>query len=432
MATDIVMPNLGFDTQSGQVIEWYKQPGDPVEKGEALALVEADKSNVDLESIASGILLETLVPLEEDIDVGTVIARIGTQAEYGAGPAQPASVAPAAPTVPAPSPSDARVSPVAKRLAEANNVDLNAVVGSGARGRIMREDVEAHIAVGNGNGAVPMALPKVRKAARERGITLTALGITGRPITLADLDAYQRQPAPAPEPAPQVTAASLPPDEREGATAVSLSRMRQTIGRRLVASKQAAPHFYVTGEFDLTDALGLLSNHQAKVNDLLQYLTIQALREVPELNATLEDNTLYTYEHINLAIAVALDSGLMTPVIHKANHFSLSGLAERSRDLVRRTRAGRLQPEEMRGGTFTISNLGVIPQVEHFTAIINPPQVGILAVGTVKERAVVMNGGFHARHTVHMTLSGDHRAVDGMHLGRFMAAYQAALDHFTR
>ena len=432
MATDIVMPNLGFDTQAGQVIEWYKQPGDSIDKGEALALVEADKSNVDLESIASGILLETLVSLGEDIDVGTVIARVGTQAEYVGAATAPTSPSKAN-VSPQPTTDGNRISPVARRIAEANDVDLNRVTGSGTRGRIMREDVEAHITrrATNGAGNIPMALPKVRKAAYEAGIDLATLGIFGRPITLADLDEH-RQPTPAPLTAAAPAAPKQPTTNRDDAQAMTLSRMRQTIGRRLVASKQQAPHFYVTGEFDLTDALDQLTERKARVNDLLQYLTVQALLEVPELNATFEEDTVYTYDRVNLAIAVALDAGLMTPVLHKADHYSLAGLAEQTRDLVKRTRAGKLLPGELRGGTFTISNLGVIPQVEHFTAIINPPQVGILAVGTVKQRPVIMNGGFHARHTVHMTLSGDHRVVDGMHLGRFMAAYQAALDHFTR
>ncbi len=425
MATDIVMPNLGFDTQSGQVIEWYKQPGDPVQKGEPLALVEADKANVDLESIASGVLLETLVPLDVDIDIGTVIARIGTQAEYDSSSAQLVSATPQIAAKLGRSPLESRVSPVAKRLAEANNVDLQGVVGSGTRGRITREDVEAHLTseIPQTNAGIPMALPKVRKAAHEAGIALVELGITDRPITFADLEAFQQQQS-APEQPPAA--------QREGVQITSLSRMRQTIARRMVVSKQTAPHFYVTGEFDLTDALDRLQDHKAKVNDLLQYLTVQALLAVPELNATFEDDVLYLHDHINLAIAVALDTGLMTPVLHKASHFSLSGLAERSRDLVKRTRAGKLQPEEMRGGTFTISNLGVIPQVQHFTAIINPPQVAILAVGTVKQRPVMIDGGLYARHTVHMTLSGDHRVVDGMHLGRFMAAFQTALDHFIQ
>lgn len=434
MATDIVMPNLGFDTQSGQIIEWYKAPGEQIEKGDLLALVEADKSNVDLESIASGVLLETLVPVGEDIDVGTVIARIGTASEYNDRQSQSTTIAPQESTSSVPSSPDAHISPIAKRLAEASNFDISGVKGSGPNGRIMRSDVEAHInALSNGSDVVPMALPKVRKAAREAGIALTDLKIIGRPITLLDLDAFQRnQSKPAPVPAVETEAPIQLTGERDGTAVTTLSRMRQTIARRLVASKQSAPHFYVTGEFDLTDALDRLGAHKAKVNDLLQYLTVQALLAVPELNATFENDTIYLHEHVNLAIAVALESGLMSPVMHRANHYSLAGIAQHSRDLVKRTRTGNLKPEEMRGGTFTISNLGIIPQVEHFTAIINPPQVAILAVGTVKERPVVINGGFYARHTVHMTLSGDHRVVDGMHLGRFMAAYQTALDDFIR
>jgi len=438
MATDIVMPNLGFDTQSAQVIEWYKHPGEQIEKGELLALVEADKSNVDLESIVSGILLETLVPLGEDVDVGTVIARVGTESEYNERKGQSQPSAPQEPASSVPSAPDALISPVAKRLAEANNFDVSGVKGSGPHGRIMRSDVEAHInTAANGGGAAPIALPKVRKAAREAGIVLTDLEIIGRPITLADLDAFQRsQSQPTSVPAVEAVLPTEAPmqltGEQDGVTVTKLNRMRQTLARRLVASKQSAPHFYVTGEFDLTDAVDRLAAHKAKVNDLLQYLTVQALLEVPELNATFENDTIYTHENVNLAIAVALESGLMSPIMHRANHYSLAGIAQHSRDLVKRTRAGKLQPEEMRGGTFTISNLGMIPQVEHFTAIINPPQVAILAVGTVKERPVVINGGFHARHTVYMTLSGDHRVVDGMHLGTFMAAYQAALDDFTR
>jgi pyruvate dehydrogenase E2 component (dihydrolipoamide acetyltransferase) len=244
MATDIVMPNLGFDSQSGQVIEWYKQPGDPVQKGEPIALVEADKSNVDLESIASGVLLEVLVPLSEDIDIGTVIARVGTADELTV--VGSSSAPPPTPTPPTPSQTpvsaddnDTRVSPVARRLADANNVDLAVVKGSGARGRIMREDVEAFIAAKSSNGTakIPMALPKVRKAAREAGIDLSVLGIFGRPITLDDLAAYQQPATQRREPV-AASCDSYHPIDRDGAEVVALSRMRRTIGRRLVQSKQ--------------------------------------------------------------------------------------------------------------------------------------------------------------------------------------------------
>ena len=167
---------------------------------------------------------------------------------------------------------------------------------------------------------------------------------------------------------------------------------------------------------------------QPGINDLLQYLTVQTLLRVPELNATYENGRLLHHRSVNLAIAVAREDGLITPVLAGAERYSLSGLASESRALIQRARDNRLQAADLQSGTFTISNLGVVPQVEHFTAVINPPQVAILAVGSVKPRPVVIGGGLHIRHTVHLTLSGDHRVVDGMHLAQFMAAFQDALD----
>jgi pyruvate dehydrogenase E2 component (dihydrolipoamide acetyltransferase) len=221
----------------------------------------------------------------------------------------------------------------------------------------------------------------------------------------------------------------------EGIREIAISKMRQLIGDRLGKSKREAPHFYVTGEFDLEIALRKLDSlpsPQPRVNDLLQYLTVQTLLHVPELNATYEEGHLYQHDSVNLAVAVAREDGLITPVIPQAERYSLQGLAAESRALIQRARDNRLQSSDLQGGSFTISNLGVIRQVDHFTAVINPPQVAILAVGTVKPRPVVVDGGLYIRQTVHMTLSGDHRVVDGMHLGRFMATFQEELDRFIR
>jgi pyruvate dehydrogenase E2 component (dihydrolipoamide acetyltransferase) len=159
---------------------------------------------------------------------------------------------------------------------------------------------------------------------------------------------------------------------------------------------------------------------------------VQSLRRVPALNAVFQDETLYQFDTVNLAIAVAREEGLITPVLPGAERFSLTGLAQESRKLVERARANRLQPDDLQDGTFTISNLGVVRQVDQFVAIINPPQVAILAVGAAKQRPVVIDGGLHIRHTVHLTLSGDHRVVDGMHLAQFMRAFQTELDHFQQ
>lgn len=458
MATEIVMPNLGFDVQQARLIEWLKQPGDPIQQGETIAIVESDKANVELESIASGVLLEHLVQPGIETPVGAVIARVGQPHER---PAPHPTPQPSNQSITQPPPAE--ISPLARKLAADHNVDLAAITGSGPRGRITKEDVEAAIAqtpsrvpagpfpqVGE-RGKLPLsseesgsplgaegevrALPKVRKAARAAEIDLAAVPATGRNgvTTLIDLQTYlqtqttKQVEAPTPPPAPH----PMPP---AGAQAIPLSRIRQLIGKRMSESKREAPHFYVSGEFDVERALGQLKAlpERIGINDLIQYLSVQSLRRVPALNATYQGDTIYQYDAVNLSIAVAREEGLITPVLHGAERFSLVGMAQEGRKLIERARANKLQPDDLQGGTFTISNLGVIRQVDQFVAILNPPQVAILAVGTVKQRPVVIDGGLHIRHTVHLTLSGDHRAIDGMHLGQFMAAFQAELDYFSQ
>src|SRR5262249_42953048 len=170
---------------------------------------------------------------------------------------------------------------------------------------------------------------------------------------------------------------------------------------------------------------------QIGINNLLLYLTVQTLKMLPDLNATYENGHLYGYDHVNLAIAVALPNGLISPVLQAADDYSLSGLADRARDLIVRARDNRLRSEELSGGTFTVSNLGIIKQVERFTAIINPPQVGILAIGAAKPRPVVIDGGLHIRTTAHLTISADHRIIDGLIAARFLEAFDKRLQAFN-
>jgi len=446
------MPNLGFDTQAARLIEWLKQPGETVQRGDLLAVIESDKANVELESVAAGVLLEQLVAAGDEAAVGAVIARVGTAAE-----AQPTPAAPA-PTIPASTAAPAEISPIARKLAADSGVDLATVQGSGPRGRIMKEDVAAALAAtppASSTAATAgelLALPKVRKAARAAGVDLALVPATGPHgvTTAADLQRYLAQsaaptppvPTSAPEavtqkptPTPEPALAPSTPATRSGATAIPLSRIRQIIGKRMVESKREAPHFYVSGEFDLEAALVRLKTMPdggPGINNLIQYLTVQTLQRVPELNATFEEETIYQYSSVNLAIAVAREADLITPVLHGAERYSLQGMSSEGRELIGRARANRLQPNDLQGGTFTISNLGIVRQVDQFVAIINPPQVAILAVGAVKQRPIVINGGLHVHHTVHLTLSGDHRAIDGAHLGRFMAAFQTELDNFSQ
>jgi pyruvate dehydrogenase E2 component (dihydrolipoamide acetyltransferase) len=426
MATEIIMPNAGFDTQEARIIEWFVKPGDKVNKGDVIALIESDKANVELESLASGTVLELLYDEDAVISIGAVIARVGSPDEMSlAGqPTQPKTLPISAASVP--TAEDTRISPLARRLAEESRIDLARVAGTGSRGRITREDVERHLKSDNAGHEV-LALPRVRKAAREAGIDLAQVMPTGTAgqIMMADLETYQQAAAPVAPP-------SLPVQgNRDGVAEIPLSRTRQIIGSRLQKSKQEAPHFYVTGEYDFElalDFLNRLPEPRPRLNDLIQYLTVRTLMRVPELNATFENGYLYRHESVDLAIAVARDDGLLTPVITGADRFSLEGLAQASRAIIQRARENRLQPADLSGSTFTISNLGVIPQVDHFTAVINPPQIAILAVGTVKPRPVIIHGGIHARHTAHLTISGDHRVVDGMTLGQFLAVFQQELE----
>ncbi len=293
MTTDIIMPNLGFDTQEGKLVEWLKQPGDPVAKGEPIAIIESDKANVELESVAGGLLIELLFTEGDDVLVGAVIARVNQEDEKAKG--MGTSSTPVAAIHSAANKIEA--SPIAKRLASEHEIDLINIKGSGRHGRIKRSDVEAYlssqVAEPSGNGkSSPLALPKVRKAAREAGINLVELTATGSrgEVTLADLNAFRDTLSLH---APAVAEAGPVPD---GAHEVALSRVRQVIGKRLGASKREAPHFYVTGEFDLETALLRLKNMpepQPRFNDLIQYLTVQTLRQVPELNATYEDGHLF-------------------------------------------------------------------------------------------------------------------------------------------
>lgn len=412
----ILMPNLGFDSQESRLVEWLKQPGDTVQRGEPIALIESDKAEVELESTANGVLLEQLYAEDTIVPIGATIAYVGDSIDAEQTSAKSTTIKQHTGVNPV---NDKPVaSPIAKRIATEHGLGLSTIKGSGPRGRITREDVEAHI--GNKSEGSILALPKVRKAAREAGIDLSQVSPSDPRgiITLMDLPTIK-------------TTASSVTESTSVRQHIPLSRARKRIAERMTASKQQAPHFYVTGEFDFDPALDVIRDRNVKMNDLIQYIAVRALMRVPELNATYEDGNLYHYDPINLAIAVSLNDGLLAPVIHDAGRYSLEGLAQESRALIKRARSNSLRPNDLSEGTFTVSNLGVIKEVDDFVAVINPPQVGILAVGTLKQRPIVINGGLHLRHTVKLTLSGDHRAVDGMHLARFLAAFQEALDKFS-
>ncbi len=395
---DVIMPKMGDAMTEGKVLKWKKRPGDPVVKGEPIAEIETDKVNVDIEAEEAGVLAQILVEEGVSAPVGASIAVIGapgqkvqarpTPSRGEAGAAAPPSPAPPAPArrAPAATPAAAdtgdrvKASPLARKLADERGIDLAAVRGSGPDGRITKEDVEALLA-------------------------------TATPSTPAAASGGEYETVP-------------------------LSRIRQTIARRMAESKQQAPHFYVTVEVGMDDALRArqqlnetAGDPKVSVNDFVMRAAALALRTFPNLNSALIGGTVRRYRRINLAMAVALPDGLIAPVIHDCDRLTLTEIAARTKDLGERARSGRLRSEDYDAGTFTVSNLGMFGDIDSFVAIINPPHTGILAVGKAMPAAVVRNGAVLAATTMKITLSADHRVTDGAEAARYLHEVKRLLEN---
>jgi pyruvate dehydrogenase E2 component (dihydrolipoamide acetyltransferase) len=411
----ISMPKLGFDMAEGLLQEWLKKVGDAVAEGETIGIVETDKASVEVPAFRSGVLLKLLVEAGTSVPVGAPIAVIGSAGETvdmaGLGLAESAPT-PAAPAVRetvtaglAPEPVTEAVpaeegrlfaSPVAGRMAAELGIDLRQVTGSGPGGRIIKRDIEAHL------------------KEREKAPVKAAL-------------------------APPMATPSFEPG-LEGYTAEPLSPMRQTIGRRMVESKQQAPHFYITMEVDMAAAMELRAQLNAilpeegkvSVNDLVIKAAAIALRQFPKVNASFAVDEIRVHNPVHIGIAVARETGLLTVVVRDCDLKTPAKIASDARELIGRAREGRMKPDDMVGGTFTISNLGMF-DVEDFCAIINPPQAAILAVGAVKRVPVVDADGALAVGTrMKMTISADHRVTDGAEAARFLQAVKAALEQPMR
>ena len=404
MAKEITMPALSPSMTEGVLAKWHKKVGDTIKPGEVIAEVETDKATMDLEAFDKGTLLAIAAPEGAKVAVNGRIAVIGepgekVEAVSAPAPSKPApapatttassSVPVSAPApVPAPISTSGRVkaSPLAKKIAAEKGVDLSRLAGSGPGGRIVRKDVE----VAPGGGARP-----------------TASLFGGKPIAQD----------------------STKP----------VSQMRAAIARRLVESKTMAPHFYVEREADAAplnklrasanEALELAkANLKLSVNDFILKAAVEALRRVPAVNSSWEGSSIRQHGSVHIAFAVALPDGLITPVIRNAHAKDLRTIAREAKELGARAKAGKLQPEEYTGGTFTVSNLGMIG-VEKFSAIINPPQAAILAVGTVVKKPVLAaNGAVVPGERMSLTVSADHRVVDGMLAGEFLKALVELLE----
>ena len=439
MPKEVIMPALGMAQDEGVLLRWLKKEGEMVQAGEPLMEVATDKVDVQVEAPASGLLTAVTAQEGDEIPVGQVIALIAAEGEEL--PAKPVS-APLATDMedsegepPAQSvPSQSRVpSPVAARMAAQHSIDLADVPAVG--GRISREDIEAHMRTA-GAGVRVLASPKARRLARERGIDLASLAGNGPqgavlaadvPLTVQPPTESITQPQPVPAPA------ASPPDQP------TVSRMWQIMAQRLTASWTSVPHFYLVREVDATGLQGwrslLASKTPDRVNvtytDLLTKLTALSLARFPRLNASWRDGEILFNPDINIGLAVAVPEGLLVPVVHKADQLQVQDIAARRTELVARANRAALMPDDFAGGTFTISNLGMYG-VDAFNAIVNPPQAAILAVARITDRVVAVDGQPAVRPMLTLTLSCDHRAVDGVMAAQFLDALAALIEEPLR
>ena len=424
---EILLPKMGQTVEEAEIVQWFKQEGDLVEAGEPLFSIQTDKAEVECEATASGVLRKILVPAGQEVPVLTAVAYVGEADEAipeGAAAApvaastQAAAEAPAdappaapAPATPAAQQGDrAFVSPRARKAAQAQGVDPASIQGSGVLGRVLEKDVLAQ-------GAVK-ASPTAKRVAQRDGVDLSQIsgsGIGGKIMKADVLGGASPTPQAAPVQAP------------EGAQ--PLTPMRRIIAERMCASKFQAPHYYVTVEVDMSAAKAFRAGlaFKASYNDLVLAAAVKALRDYPAVNVQWAGDAIITKPDVNLGMAVALPTGLIVPVIPQAQNLSLEGLCAQTKLLAQKAQTGKLLPDDYMGNTFTVSNLGAFG-VDHFTAIINQPDSAILAVGQMKDRPVVVNGGIFIRPIMKLTLSSDHRVVDGALAAQFMGRLKEILE----
>lgn len=434
MAEYIVMPKLGFDMREGEFNQWVKEIGDEISRGDVVAEIESDKATLELESQVSGVLLATLVSSGDIVAVGENIAIVGEAGEdisgmdsgssNGAAPkkeeAPAEEEAPAAEEAAAPAPSGTaagtadsefpagvKATPVARRVAQDNNVDLLQVPHEGER--IRKADVEAFIESGGAPAEAPAAAPA---PAAEAQVIQTAA------------------------PTVQPTAVSVNAEDE----AIPATRLRQAIARRMVESKTTVPHFQVTMEIDMEPVMALRSQINKSLeaegikvsyNDIIVKAAGVALTFFPNLNASFAGDKIVRRSRINVGSAVATEKGLLTVVQKDTDKSPLSQVATDNKAMIGRAREGKISPDDVDGGSFTVSNLGVYG-VDAFTAIINPPEAAILAIGGIIEKPVVKNGEIVIGHTMKVTISADHRVTDGAEAAEYMVKLKELMENPMR
>jgi pyruvate dehydrogenase E2 component (dihydrolipoamide acetyltransferase) len=444
MPTNIIMPALELAQETGKVVHWLKRPGENVRKGEPIVEIETDKVTVEIEAPASGVLRDVTAQEGDVVPVGRTIAVVVGADEVGAAAAaatvMPAASAAATGAIPAPpavpvaapaaaaqgagsSASSVRASPLARRIAEQHGVDLARI--RTPSGRIEKADVLAYVesqkapGAGNGrDGRLAAASPKARRLAAERGLDIGALRGTGPGGAVLAMDVPAARVAPS---APAIAGREAAP--REGAPGVGT--VWRIMAERMTSSWTTAPHFYLVREVNVSRLVSWLDRARKQTGarvtytDLLVKLVAAALSRHPRANASWRDGAITLNAEINIGLAVAIDDGLVVPVIQRADTLGLAEIAARREDAVSRAQGGKLRPADIQGGGFTISNLGMYG-VDAFNAIVNPPQAAILAVGRIADRVVALNGQPAVQPTMMLTLSCDHRALDGARGAQFL------------
>ena len=403
----IIMPKMGDAMEEGTLVRWLKQEGDAVKEGEPIAEIATDKATIEIEAPGSGILKGIRVPEGAVVPINTPLAYIVAEGESvpteGTTPATPpaaAKEAPAPATPPAavsqPVSTDGdrvKASPLARKIAREHGIDLRLIQGTGPQGRIVERDV------------------------------------------LAYLEAQKAAPTPPPAPAPAPVPTPAPAPAVAGRTE-PLSRLRQITAQRTTEAKQTIPHFYLTMEIDMEEALALRAklneadeSLRVSVNDMIVKACAVALEKFPMVNASFQNNQLVYPDGVHIGIAIAVDEGLLVGVVRHCEQKSLRRIAQEAQTLVQKARDGKLMPDEMTGNTFTVSNLGMFG-IDEFSAIINPPASAILAVGAVKKVPVVADdGSIVARSRMRVTLSCDHRVFDGATGARFLQELKRVLEN---
>ncbi len=467
MAKAVIMPKFGFTQEVATIVRWLVKEGDQVEQGDPIAEVTTDKINMEVEAPINGIITDFKYPEGAEVPVTEVICTILAEGEKAAASvpttlSQPESPSPATAAqteMKTTAPPDIPITPVARRMAEVEGVNLTSLKGSGPQGRVTVKDVRVYLesqapAGPPSAGQNVRATPSARRIAAERQVDLRAVpgtGLEGR-IQGSDVQAYlaTRSAVSAPgEAAPLAAPAAIqtvPPIQAPTAIAGSpsgqpvilpLEGMRRTIAQRMQASAQQAPHIYLTMDIDMgqaermrayLNARSLADQPQISMTAVIIKAVAAALVQHSQLNSYFQGEKIYLMPDVNVGMAVALEEGLIVPVIHKAGEKSLAQIGMEVADLSRRARDGRLKPEDVVDGTFTVSNLGMFG-IDHFTAIINPPQVSILAVGRIARRFVPGEGDRPmARSLMTVTIAVDHRVLDGAIAARFLNTLKGILE----